>query len=245
MAAVLAGCAGSMDVFENAKEGGLFSKPVKIFATPDWAYFSSKDQSVSLGPSGPVALEDLVGADGSCAPAVAQAPPAAPSPAPAEEAKPAEAASPPPPPADRPVGSIAGDLAGPPMPPGPPPKPKAAAAPEPKPGLPPASPQVIGGLVLGMTECGAVRRAGPPSNVSIGANATGARKVVLTYLTGARPGIYTFESGRLKIIDRAPEPPAPPKAPPKKKRTKKPAKPKTAAAAKSASQNAFERAYVQ
>lgn len=234
LAAALAGCSKTIDIFESAGEGGLFSKPANIFATPDWAKASTKGQSVSLGPSGPVALEDMVGADGRCAPAVAEAPPAAPAPAPAEPAKPAEAAAPPPPPpVDRPVGSMAGDLAGAPMPPGPPPplkpQPVAAAAPEPAPSLPPAGPQVIGGLVLGITECDAVRRAGPPNTVSIGATAKGARKVVLTYLTGTRPGIYTFESGRLKEIERAPEPPAPPKAPPKKK-SKKTAKPKTAIA---------------
>ena len=59
-----------------------------------------------------------------------------------------------------------------------------------------------------MTECEAVRRAGQPTNVDIGADTKGERKVVLTYLTGGRPGIYTFAAGRLKQIDRAPGQPA-------------------------------------
>jgi hypothetical protein len=78
-----------------------------------------------------------------------------------------------------------------------------------------------------MTECDTVRRAGLPSNVNIGAEAKGDRRVVLTYLSGPWPGIYTFDAGRLKEIDRAPEPPAPPKV--QKKKAKKAVKPKTAA----------------
>ncbi len=84
---------------------------------------------------------------------------------------------------------------------------------------------VAGGIALGMTECQAVQRAGSPNNVAIGAGERGERKVVLTYLSGLWPGIYTFNDGRLKSIERAPEPPKPAKAPPKKK---KPVKPKTA-----------------
>ena len=62
-----------------------------------------------------------------------------------------------------------------------------------------------------------MRRAGQPSNVHIGAGDKGGRKVVLTYLAGPWPGIYTFESGRLQIIDAAPEQPKPAKPAPKKK----------------------------
>ena len=46
---------------------------------------------------------------------------------------------------------------------------------------------------------GAARR--PARNVTIGAGDKGARKVVLTYLSGPWPGIYTFDSGRLKEVD--------------------------------------------
>jgi hypothetical protein len=60
------------------------------------------------------------------------------------------------------------------------------------------------------------------------------RKVVLTYLDGTWPGIYTFVGGRLKEVDAAPEQ-AKPKATPKKKKPAKRAK--TASGA--------ERMYVQ
>lgn len=116
---------------------------------------------------------------------------------------------------------MAGDLAGAPMP--------AASAvparlePESGAGQAPAGPPVIGGIALGMTECQAVRRAGLPSNISIGAGEKGERRTVLTYLGGTWPGIYTFQSGRLKEIARAPEPPKPEK-PVKKKIVKKKAK---------------------
>lgn len=109
-------------------------------------------------------------------------------------------------PADTPVGSAAGDLASAPMP--------AAADPN--------MPQVMGGIALGMSECQAVRRAGAPGNVAISADDKGERKVVLTYLSGPWPGIYTFNAGRLKVVERAPEPPKPVKPAPKKK----PAKPR-------------------
>ncbi len=63
---------------------------------------------------------------------------------------------------------------------------------------------LLGGIALGMTECQAVRRGGQPSSVSIGTAKKGRRKVVITYLSGPWPGIYTFESGRLKVVDAAP-----------------------------------------
>jgi len=85
---------------------------------------------------------------------------------------------------------------------------------------------LIGGIALGMTECEAVRRAGQASNVNIGAGDKGARKVVLTYLSGPWPGIYTFASGRLQEIDAAPVQPKPAKPALKKKPKRAP--PKTA-----------------
>ncbi len=226
LAAGLAGCSSTSQLFEDANnQGNWLTKPLKAFSKPDWAVPISRGKTVSLGPSGPVALEDLVGADGRCAPPVAEAAQAAPAPA-VEPAPAVTAATAPPPPADRPVGSFAGDLAGPPMPAAPPPPPSpappvavASANSEGLEGLQPGGPQVIGGIALGMTECEAVRRAGQPNDVSIGADAKGERRVVLSYLTGSRPGIYTFSAGRLKEIDRAPGQPAPEK--PTKKRAKK------------------------
>ncbi len=79
-----------------------------------------------------------------------------------------------------------------------------------------------------MTECQAVERAGLANNVAIGAGDKGERKVVLTYLSGPWPGIYTFADGRLKVIDRAPEQPKPAKSAPKKTPKKKAGAPKTA-----------------
>jgi len=79
-------------------------------------------------------------------------------------------------------------------------------------------PPVAGGIALGMTECQAVQRAGTPTNVAISAE-KGERKVVITYLSGPWPGIYTFAGGRLSVVERAPEQPKPaaPKKTPKKK----------------------------
>lgn len=191
-------------MFDKTSGEGLFSKPITVFGKTEWGSGASNQQAVNLGPSGPASPEELVSADGRCAmPASAEAPAAQ------------AIAEPPPQAADRRVGSMAGDLAGPPMP--------AATAASLEPASDPGLPQVTGGIALGMTECEAVRRAGLPSNVSIGAGDGGERRTVLTYLGGTWPGIYTFQSGRLKEIARAPEPPKPEK-PVKKKIIKKKAK---------------------
>jgi hypothetical protein len=188
----LAGCKNATDLFQNQNDGGWFSKP--IFQKPQWALPDSVARSPDLGPTGPVGPNDLVSADGQCGatPEMAQA-------------------APPQPLADRPVGSVAGDLASAPMP---------AVTP----GAAPGAPQVLGGIALGITECQALQRAGQPGNVAIGVGERGERSVVLTYLSGPWPGIYRFADGWLKVIERAPVPPEPPKAPPKKKIAKKPVK---------------------
>jgi hypothetical protein len=155
---------------EKDTYSGMFSKKFEPFKAPEWAKAHPPNANVKLGPSGPVAPEDLVAADGSCAPAAAGGPVAAPAPAP------------------QPV----------------------AAAPLPdrlEPAMP-SGPVFSGagaGIALGMSECDVVRRAGAPSSVSIGAAAKGERKVVISYLGGNWPGIYQFRSGRLKVIDAAPE----------------------------------------
>jgi hypothetical protein len=120
------------------------------------------------------------------------------------------------PPANAAVGTPAGDLG-------------SAQAP-----LDPNAPQTLGGIALGMTECQAVRRAGQPSNVAISATNSGERKVVLTYLSGTWPGIYTFDAGRLKTVEAAPGQDKP-----------KPVKKKPAKRAKSASGTHAEPVYVQ
>jgi hypothetical protein len=212
------GCKNASGVFQDQNEGGLF-KSADIFAKPDWA--KPNTARVSLGPQGPVSAEDLVGADGRCAPSAAAA-------AQAAESSPAQ--SPAPADADREVGSVAGDLAA--------PAPTRTAVADPSlQKLEPTMPQVAGGIALGMTECQAVQRAGVPTNVAISAGDKGERTAVLTFLSGPWPGIYTFADGRLKVIERAPEQPKP-AAPPKKTPKKKPGAPRTA------SQD-FERSYVQ
>ena len=206
-ALAVCGCRNSAEILRDQNDGGWFSKPVAMFAKPDWA--RPVTTGVNLGPQGPVGAEDMVSADGRCAmPAAATAQAAEPSPATTESA----------PPADRAAGTVAADPADSQTPAAT----RAAAAPnsglqrlEPAAGPPP----VAGGIALGMTECQAVQRAGTPNDVAISADQKGERKVVITYLSGPWPGIYTFAGGRLSVVERAPEQPKPaaPKKTPKKK----------------------------
>ncbi len=243
LAAGVGGCSGMGDIpnpFENTDRA--FAK--SFIEVPDWAK-ASRAKSAPLGPSGPVAPEELVDAAGHCAPEAPHAQPTAESPAPAAEqpASDAKTDQAPVAPAAPPVyGSVAGDLAGARMPQGPAPAPMPVAAKpsermdrlQPEGGGSFAAPMASGGIALSMTECQVVRRAGQPSNVTIGAGEKGARKVVLTYLSGQWPGIYTFDSGRLKEIAATPQQEKPAK-PIAKKKPKK-AAPKTATT---------ERVYVQ
>ena len=214
LAAGLGGCSNKAQVFQDSNEGGWFSNSFDLLGKPDWARPSTT--GAELGPRGPVAAEDLVNADGSCAPAaapVAQAAEAPPAPATTASTPPAAGQAP----AQQQGVGFEGGL-----------------------GTPPAggaAPPAVGGIALGMSECEAVRRAGQPTNVTISAGDKGERRVVVTYLTGPWPGIYTFDSGRLKVVDRAPEPPKPVKPVKKKK-----APPKRA---KSAAHQPVERTYVQ
>ncbi len=245
VAAVLSGCSNS-PLLEKDTYSQMFTKKPDLFAAPDWAKADVTGNNIQLGPSGPVAPDDLVAADGRCAPPVetAAAPAAAPQAA-APEPSPTAAA----PPSDRPVGSVAGDLASAPMPKAPKRVATTGSAPPPDrlvpegrgaPGAAMPTPAFLGGVALGMTECQVVRRAGPPSNVAIGGDANGTRKVVLSYLGGNWPGIYHFQSGRLKVIDAAPEQ-AKPVAKSKSRRQKAKKKP----AARTSSRHEAERVYVQ
>ena len=108
-----------------------------------------------------------------------------------------------PPSTDVSVGAVSGDLG------------TTAAAPA-------AQTLAAGGVALGMTECQVVARAGQPGQVDIGADEAGGRKVVLTYMSGPWPGIYTFSAGRLKVVDRVAQPE------PVKPAKKKARRPKTA-----------------
>ena len=87
---------------------------------------------------------------------------------------------------------------------------------------PPGVPLVPAGVALEMTECDVVKRVGPAEKVELGTNNRSERTATLTYIRGARPGIYHFIAGRLASVERAPEPPAPAKP----ARPAKPAKPK-------------------
>src|SRR5664279_1431868 len=140
-ALAVAACKNSAQVFEGNNDGGWFSKPMNIFTTPDWAKGTVSNKPVTLGPSGPVAAEELVGSDGRCGTPVVEAAP----PAPAAEAAPA----------DRAVGSVAGDLASAPMPAATPASANPNAA---QPDLPPGAPQIMGGrsgwAALGLAEAG-------------------------------------------------------------------------------------------
>jgi hypothetical protein len=235
LAALVAGCSAASDIAEEVKEGNYLQKP--FISTPDWARVRPAS-TVSLGPEGPVGPEDLVDASGNCAPAAPQVSPQAAAAQAAAQPEPAAAPAAPAKPAVPPAyGSMAGDLASAPMAKGPPPKPMPVAVKQastaPRGGLGGLQPEgtfgglgtppggaPLGGIALGMSECQAVRRGGQPSSVNIGTGSHGERKVVLTYLGGSWPGIYTFESGRLKVVDAAPVPERP-KTKPKRKYKKK------------------------
>lgn len=191
------GCSG--DLFDKGGGQQWFSQPLNVFHSPDWAKNSDVKAS-DMDTGGPVAPDELVGADGRCAPKMADAQAAQPATPPAPQ-----------PAANTAIGSMTGELGG---------------EPAPLTATPAADePTALGGIALGMTECQAARRAGAPANVNISAGNQGQRQVVLTYLSGPWPGIYHFSDGRLKEIEAAPLPPAPAKPGPKKKTTVKKKKP--------------------
>ena len=86
-------------------------------------------------------------------------------------------------------------------------------------GRPAGVPMIPSAIALDMSECDIVKRAGFPERVEIGATARNERTATLTYVSGPRPGVYSFVEGRLKSMERGPEPPPAPKT------AKKPAKP--------------------
>ena len=64
------------------------------------------------------------------------------------------------------------------------------------------------GVTLGMTECEVVRAIGHTDRIEISTDDGGRRSVRLTYLQGARPGIYRFVAGQLVSLERVDEAPA-------------------------------------
>ncbi len=86
-------------------------------------------------------------------------------------------------------------------------------------------PMIPSAISLDMSECDVVKRAGVAQRVEIGRGTAGGRSVTMTYLAGDRAGVYLFADGRLKSMERGPEPPPSPRTA-KAKPAKKTAKPK-------------------
>jgi hypothetical protein len=95
-----------------------------------------------------------------------------------------------------------------------------AGSPAVAPAQPPSAPAARG-VALGMTECEVVGTIGPTDRVEISTNERGGRGAVVTYLQGNRAGIYRFEEGRLKSIERPPSM-GPPSGKPGKKAARQP-----------------------
>jgi len=74
--------------------------------------------------------------------------------------------------------------------------------------VPPPQVPASRGIGLEMTECEVEKTAGYTDRVEITNDPHGQRHVVLTYLQGEHAGIYRFEGGRLKSVERAPDAPA-------------------------------------
>jgi hypothetical protein len=80
-----------------------------------------------------------------------------------------------------------------------------------------APPAILGPVGLDMSECEVVAAIGMPQSVNVGSTERGARKVTMVYMTSERAGTYEFIDGRLKSLERGPEPPPAPKPEKKKK----------------------------
>jgi hypothetical protein len=193
MTATMSACSNRAQIFESP-EGGWFSKPIDFFAKPEWAQ-TANPAAIELGSTVPVAAEDLVNTDGSCAAKVEVSQTAEISSSAITQAS------------SHPAASAASNNGG-----------AVSSAPEPV-GAGAQNLPVLGGIALGMSECEAVRHAGSPNNVAISTGEQGERKAVLTYAGGSWPGIYTFSAGRLKVVDAVPEPEKSKKALSKKKKT--------------------------
>lgn len=75
-------------------------------------------------------------------------------------------------------------------------------------GAPP--PGAGGSVALGHTECDVVRGIGAPDSVNVSGGGD-SRVATVTWLHGARAGIYTFTGGRLSAVEKAPDAGPPPK----------------------------------
>jgi len=90
----------------------------------------------------------------------------------------------------------------------------------------PAAPYVPRPVGLDMSECEVISAIGPPQSVNIGADERGSRRVTMIFTGNERAGTYEFVGGRLKALERGPEPPPPPEQPKKKPATAKKRAPK-------------------
>src|SRR5437763_1114484 len=187
LAVALGGCSADFSNFSIAELNPLKgSDPLRA---ADYNYFYKRDQT----GTGIVTAADLVGPDGRCSfdPAPTYSP-AAP-----EAVAQSSAADPINPRSNQALYFTAG--------------PETGAAASAAPSLPPQVRSGPSGIALQMTECEVVRVAGYTDRVEIGANERGQRSVTLTYMSGARPGIYRFVGGRLASMERVAEPPQPKK----------------------------------
>jgi hypothetical protein len=66
------------------------------------------------------------------------------------------------------------------------------------------APAAGGSVALGHTECDVVRGIGAPDSVNVSGSGD-ARVATVTWLHGARAGIYTFTGGRLSSVEKAPD----------------------------------------
>jgi hypothetical protein len=183
---MLGGCSmSSLDGFSVAELNPL--KGDDPFRTSDYNYFYRRDPAARTGT---VTAADLVGPDGRCAFE------AAPAPGPAM-GEPVAAA-----PAQDPINTRSSQAlyftAGP-----------QAGGPAGGQQLPPEVRGGPRGIALAMTECQVVSVAGYTNQVQISATERGERAVVLTYMSGDRPGIYHFRNGRLVNMERVAEPEQP------------------------------------
>ena len=197
----LGGCAGITDVSVADFNPLKGSDPLR---SADYNYFYKRDQVAT----GFVSAGDLVGPDGRCA--FDSVPRAAPGEAIAASPDvPAQAAEPINPRSNQALYFTAGPQTGP-----------AGAAPG---ALPPELRGGPRGVALQMTECQVVGTIGYTDRVEISANERGERSVTLTYLSGDRPGVYRFRTGRLVSMERVAEP-AQQKRPPARTAKSKPAR---------------------
>jgi hypothetical protein len=67
-----------------------------------------------------------------------------------------------------------------------------------------APPAAGGSVALGHTECDVVRGIGAPDSVNVSGGGD-SRVATVTWLHGARAGIYTFTGGRLSSVEKAPD----------------------------------------